>query len=57
MKSIQAKIITKLEEIKMAMWNLCLGLTNKKDYVTEIIKEKRIDICCMQEKDVRNDQQ
>ena len=41
-------------EIKIATWNLCLGLTNKKDYVTEIIKEKKIDICCMQETDVKN---
>ena len=41
-------------EIKIATWKLCLGMTNKKEYVTEMIKEKKIDICCMQETDVKN---
>ena len=44
-----------MEEIKIATWNLCLGLPNKKDYVAEIMKEKKIDICCMQETDVKNE--
>ena len=41
------------KEIKIATWNLCLGLVNKKDIVTQIIKEKDIDICVMQEIDVK----
>ena len=33
--------------------NLCLGLTNKKDYVSQMITVNKIDICCMQEIDVK----
>ena len=40
-------------KIKIATWNLCLGLTNKKDYVLQIITVNKIDICCMQEIDVK----
>ena len=42
-------------KIKIATWNLCLGLTNKKDYVLQIITVNKIDICCMQEIDVKKD--
>ena len=38
-------------QIKIASWNLCLGLANKKDYVASMIKENNIYICCMQEID------
>ena len=30
-------------------WNLCLGLENKKDYVSSVINDKQIAICCLQE--------
>ena len=40
--------------LNLATWNLCLGLVNKKDYVSEMIKKKELDICCMQETDVPN---
>ena len=40
-------------KIKIATWNLCLGLTNKKDYVSQMITVNKIDICCMQEIDVK----
>ena len=33
------------EKIKIANWNVCLGLANKKDYVAEMIKLNNIDIC------------
>ena len=33
-------------------WNLCLGLKNKKDYVSKIIKQHKLDIICLQETDV-----
>ena len=42
-------------KLKLASWNLCLGLTNKKDYVTEIIKRNEIEVCCMQETEVKVD--
>ena len=35
--------------LKIATWNLCLGLFNKKDYVYQVIKEEKIDICLLQE--------
>ena len=38
-----------INKIKIATWNLCLGLTNKKDYVSLMNK---IDIYCMQEIDL-----
>ena len=36
-------------KIKIASWNLCLGLMNKKDYVSQMINLNKIDICCLQE--------
>ena len=35
--------------LKVATWNLCLGLKNKKDCISSVINEKQIDICCLQE--------
>ena len=35
--------------IKIASWNLCLGLQNKKDYVDYKLNEESIDICGLQE--------
>ena len=40
------------EEIKLATWNLCLGLPNKKDYVSHILTHELIDICALQECEV-----
>ena len=40
------------DKIKLATWNLCLGLINKRDVVTELIKTNKIDICCLQEVDI-----
>ena len=38
--------------VTLASWNLCLGLANKKDLVSKIIMENKIDICAMQEIDI-----
>ena len=35
--------------IKIASWNLCLGLPNKKDIVLSELESNKIDVCCMQE--------
>ena len=35
--------------MKVATWNLCLGLSNKKDTVLNEIELNSIDVCCMQE--------
>ena len=41
--------------IKIATWNLCLGLANKKDIVYEELKRKEIDICLLQEVELNKD--
>ena len=38
--------------IKIATWNICLGLKNKKDYVYEKLLQENIDICALQEVEV-----
>ena len=38
--------------MKIATWNICLGLKNKKDYVYQVIKENNIDICLLQEVEI-----
>ena len=38
--------------IKVATWNICLGLKNKKDYVYEKLLQEKIDICALQEVEV-----
>ena len=37
---------------KIASWNVCLGIANKKDTVTETLAFEGVDICCIQEADV-----
>ena len=38
--------------IKIATWNLCLGLFHKKDYVRAILHENEIDILTLQETEI-----
>ena len=38
--------------IKVATWNICLGLKNKKDYIFDMLIQEKIDICALQEVDV-----
>ena len=40
---------------KLATWNLCLGLKKKKDYVLDILRREKIDICCLQEIEIASD--
>ena len=42
-------------KFKIATWNLCLGLVNKKDYVDEIMNKEQLDVCCMQETEILPD--
>ena len=37
---------------KIATWNLCLGLANKKDTITEYLASNKIQICCLQETEI-----
>ncbi len=40
---------------RIATWNLCLGLANKKDLVLDELNSNKIDVCCMQETELNND--
>ena len=51
-KSLNAKVQNKYYNIKIATWNVCLGLMNKKDVVSNMITDNKIDICCLQETDI-----
>ena len=39
---------------KLGTWNLCLGLSNKKDIVTSYLKLNNLDLCCLQETEIPN---
>ena len=41
--------------IKLSIWNLCLGMKNKKDIVYDTLKNKKIDICALQEVEIQPD--
>ena len=38
--------------MRIASWNLCLGLKNKKDYIYDTLHEEKIDICLFQEVEI-----
>ena len=38
--------------MKIATWNVCLGLTTKKDEISRTLIQNNIDICCIQEADI-----
>ena len=38
--------------INFATWNLCLGLSNKRDIVTQYLHENDIKVCCLQETEI-----
>ena len=40
--------------IKIATLNVCLGLTNKKDLISDILNVNKIDILCIQESEIEN---
>ena len=42
-------------QIKLATWNLCLGLFHKKDYVQMILQENEIDVLTLQETELPHD--
>ena len=41
--------------IKIATWNVCLGMKNKKDYIIDVLRKENIDICMIQEADILKD--
>ena len=38
--------------IKFSTWNLCLGLSNKRDMVTDILNQNNVSVCCLQETEI-----
>ena len=38
--------------VKIATWNLCLGLPNKRDIVLDELSKNDIDVCCHQETEI-----
>ena len=40
--------------MKLATWNVCLGLTTKKDHVANLMRKFNLDICCLQETEIPN---
>ena len=41
--------------IRISTWNLCLGLKNKKQYIYDTLAENRIEICAVQEVEIKKD--
>ena len=41
--------------MKLTSWNLCLGLKNKKEFVYETLNGEKIDICLLQEVEIKSD--
>ena len=39
-------------KLTIATWNVCLGIANKKDMITDCLKNKNIDVCCLQETEI-----
>jgi hypothetical protein len=44
-----------ISNIRIATWNLCLGLAGKKNLVKNYINENKVDICCLQEIELDSD--
>ena len=45
-------MIESTNTLKIGTWNLCLGLANKKDIVTQCLRALNIKICCLQETEI-----
>jgi hypothetical protein len=42
------RIASMMSNIKIATWNLCLGLASKKELVKKYIHDNNLDVCCLQ---------
>ena len=50
--AIRPKLDDRINNLKIATWNLCLGLANKKDLVTKYLDLHNVSVCCMQETEI-----
>ena len=55
MSQTPSQVIMVVNDLKIGTWNLCLGLPNKKDIVTNYLNDNKIDLCCLQETEVQAD--
>ena len=53
MSQTPSQVIMVVNDLKIGTWNLCLGLPNKKDIVTNYLNDNKIDLCCLQETEVQ----
>ena len=44
-----------MKEIRIATWNLCLGMFQKRDYIRDLLFRKKIDVLNMQEVELNPD--
>ena len=44
--------VLRMSELRIATWNLCLGLANKKDLVIEALERNEIIVCGLQETEI-----
>ena len=51
---VRPSFVSLSNHITIGIWNLCLGLPNKKDIVTGILDLNKVDICCLQETEIPN---
>ena len=43
------------KQLRICTWNVCLGLKYKLNYVKELLLKNSIDILCIQEAEIRAD--
>ena len=36
------------QNVKIGTWNACIGISNKKDLIAQMINDNKIDILCLQ---------
>ena len=41
--------------MKVATWNVCLGMQHKKDYIIDTLRKEEIDVCMIQEAEISKD--
>ena len=49
---LQVTLIIMESKLNIATWNLCLGLANKKEIVTDYLTANSIHACCLQETEI-----
>ena len=56
-EDLELTLLERVDLLKMilfpsATWNLCLGIANKKEIVTDCLNENNIQVCCLQETEI-----